>query len=123
MLTLGGLGFLVLTAWLLRGVLSGRRDGPFSAPLLLERIDALFVRYEGQRPSAAEVEQLERDASRLFRDIITGLGYLPDDWSLRVHVDELLGPVPRLHGPEGLVLGLAVFDRGLRDGSLILPRP
>lgn len=119
-------GLLTLIALLglaLGGFASRRRDGFFQAPLLRERIDALFTPFEGRQPSSAELEQLQRQASELFRDIITGLGYLPEQWSLHVHVDELLGPLPRFHGPDGQVLGLAVFDRRLRDGSLILPKP
>jgi hypothetical protein len=49
------------------------------------------------------------------------LGLLPGEWSLHVHVDELLGPIPQLHGPGGQVVGLGVFERSLVDGSLDLP--
>jgi hypothetical protein len=64
---------------------------------------------------------LTRDAQRLFENVITGLGLLPGEWSLQVRVDELPDPLPQLHGPNGQVVGLGVFERGLVDGSLDLP--
>ncbi len=112
---------LTVTGALWRAVHGRKRDGFFQAPLLGERLEPLFKPYEGRQPSAEELATLSRDARRLFEDIITGLGLLPGEWSLEVRVDELLGPLPQLHGPNGQIAGLAVFERWLVDGSLDLP--
>jgi hypothetical protein len=112
---------LITVGALLRGLHGRKRDGFFQAPLLCERMESVFLPYAGRQPSPAELVELSRDARRLFSDIITGLGLMPGPWSLQIHVDDILGPLPQVHGPGGQILGLAVFERGLIDGSIDLP--
>jgi hypothetical protein len=113
---------LVMAAGALVRALHGRkRDGFYQTPRLCERMEPVFRPYEGRQPSPAELAELSREAGRLFSDIITGLGLMPGRWSLQIHVDDILGPLPQVHGPSGQVLGLAAFERGLTDGSIDLP--
>ena len=90
-------------------------------PNLHDRIHAIFDPFEGQRVSQATLEQLEVAASRAFEDILTGVGLLPGDWKLKVHVDDVLGPIPRLHGPDGQVLEVATFEQRVRTREIELP--
>jgi hypothetical protein len=90
-------------------------------PELHERLDALLAPYEGQSLAADALRELQDRANTLFRDIVTGAGLLPDDWSVVLELDDVLGPVARLHGPDGLILGVAELERKLRDGTIELP--
>ncbi|HET7543896.1 MAG TPA: hypothetical protein VFK05_28690 [Polyangiaceae bacterium] len=96
------------------------REDVFRGPNLYARIDALFEPYAGQQLSPEIVAHLEAEADTLFRDIVTGVGLVPNHWRLLVHVDDVLGPVPRLRGPNGQLLDVADFEQRLRDGRINL---
>lgn len=91
-----------------------------SGPNLHYRIQALFEPFEGARVTPEERESLEQRADTLFRDILTGVGLVPIGWDVRVELDDVLGPVPRVHGPLGEVMAIAAFEHRLREGSLQL---
>ena len=96
-------------------------EDTYRGPHLHARVHAIFDAYDGVQLAPAELRALELRADTAFRDIITGVGLVPTGWGLRVHVDELLGPVPRIHGPDDEVLDVAEFERRLRDGEIDLP--
>jgi len=96
------------------------REDVFRGPHLRARIDAMFEPYTGQRLSADRLRALESEADVLFRDIVTGVGLVPDGWTVQVHIDDLLGPVPRLKGPDGQLLYPADFEQRIRDGRIDL---
>jgi|SRR6188768_2257140 len=114
-------GALILLGLAARIHFMRTREDVFHGPQLHARLDALFEPYVGQRPTPELVATLEAEADTLFRDILTGVGLVPNDWHLLVQVDELLGPVPRLRGPDGQLLHLADFELRLRDGRIDLP--
>lgn len=96
------------------------REDFFRGPHLHARIDAMFEPYLGQRVSEDGLRALQSQADGMFRDIMTGVGLVPDGWTLLVHVDDLLGPVPKLKGPNGQLLDVADFEQRIRDGKIDL---
>lgn len=96
------------------------REDVFRGPHLHARIDALFEPYSGQKPSPRVLALLQTEADTLFRDVMTGVGLVPNDWQLLVQVDDVMGPVPHLRGPEGQLLHIADFEQRLRDGRIDL---
>ena len=96
-------------------------NGAFSGVQLHDRIDALFEPSVGQQPTPELVASLQAEADALFRDILTGAGLVPNEWRVLVHVDDVLGPVPRIHGPNGQELQVAAFEQRLLEGTLVLP--
>lgn len=121
MLMMGALMLLAVAGLVLRGHFMRVDDDELRGPNLHERLEALLAPYEGQQPSPDALRELEVHANTVFRDAITGVGLIPNDWSLVLELDEVLGPVARLHGPGGAVLGTADFERALRDGAVSLP--
>ena len=97
------------------------REDVYRGPRLHARIDALFEPYTGQRLDPDSLRTLEAQADAMFRDIITGVGLVPEGWTLLVQLDDVLGPVPRLKGPAGQLLHVADFEQSLRDGTIDLP--
>ena len=97
------------------------REDVFRGPHLHARLDALFEPYIGQHLSSDSIQELESQADVMFRDVITGVGLLPHGWSVLVHTDDVLGPVPRMKGPDGQLLHVADFEQRLRDGRIELP--
>lgn len=98
-----------------------RRETAFRGPRLHARIDALFDAYVGQNLAPEVVAALQAEADRLFRDVLTGVGLVPNEWRLVVQIDELLGPVPRVGGPDGQLLHVADFEQRIQDGRIDLP--
>jgi hypothetical protein len=96
------------------------QEDVFRGPHLHDRLDALFDPYVGQTLDQDAIRTLQAQADELFRDIITGVGLVPDGWTVLVHIDEMLGPVPRLTGPDGELLHIADFEQRLRDGRIDL---
>lgn len=96
------------------------RQDALYGPNLYDRIQAILEPYEGQQLSRDSLVILEAEAATAFRDILTGVGLRPGRWKLRVHADEVLGPVPHVHGPEGEVMDLADFEQRLREGRIQL---
>jgi hypothetical protein len=93
----------------------------FFGPNLHDRIDAIFGPYEGTQLSQEALDTLEAEAGRAFDDILTGVGLVPEGWRLGVRLDDLLGPVPEIHGPKGQVLAVAAFEKRLRERQIELP--
>ena len=93
----------------------------FFGPNLHDRIEAIFGPYEGMQISPDALETLEAEAGRAFDDILTGVGLVFDGWTLRVRLDDLLGPIPEIHGPKGQVLAVAAFEKRLRERQIDLP--
>jgi hypothetical protein len=112
---------LTIPALGLRIYFMRQTENTYRGPHLHARLHAMFDAYDGVQLAPAELRSLELRADTAFRDIITGVGLVPTGWGLRVHLDELLGPFPRIHGPNGQVLDVAEFERRLRDGELDLP--
>ena len=94
------------------------REDVYRGPHLHARLDAIFEPYIGQALTDDHRRALEAQADTLFRDIMTGVGLVPDGWTVLVQADELLGPVPRLKGPDGKLLHVADFEQRLRDGRI-----
>jgi len=114
-------GTLVALAVALRLYFLRTRGATPRGPNLHARIDALFEPYVGQELPPEVVAALQSQADNLFRDIVTGVGLLPNDWRLLVHMDDVLGPVPRVRGPSGELLHVADFEQRLYDGRIELP--
>jgi hypothetical protein len=118
-----GLVLLVLIGTILRIRFARGHNDVLVGPQLQSRIQALFEPFEGSRLSPEGRRSLELQADAAFRDILTGVGLVPTGWSVRVTLDDVLGPVPRVHGPDGEVLTVADFERRLREGHLELADP
>jgi hypothetical protein len=93
----------------------------YFGPNLHDRIDPIFAPCEGMQLSQEALDTLEAEAGRAFDDILTGVGLVPEGWKLKVRLDDLLGPVPEVHGPKARVLALAAFEKGLRERQIELP--
>ncbi len=112
----------VLLGVFLRLFFMRQREDYFRGPHLYQRIQVLLDPFEGHALGDEELARLEAKAADEFRNVLTGVGIVPEPWVLRVHADELLGPVARVHGPAGEVLSVAEFEQRLRDGRIDLSR-
>lgn len=99
------------------------RHEAFFGPHLYAQIEAMFEPFEGKQVDDEVLIQLEREAARKFEDILNGVGLLSSGWHLKVELDDLLGPVPRIHGPNGQLLTVSAFEHRLRTGALELRTP
>jgi hypothetical protein len=115
-----GVVLLVLIGTMLRIRFARGHSDVLVGPQLHSRIQARFEPLEGARLSPEGLRSLELQADADFRDILTGVGLVPTGWSVRVVLDDVLGPVPRVHGPDGEVLTVADFEHRLREGRLEL---
>lgn len=118
-----GIVLLVLIATILGIRFGGGRDDVLVGPQLHSRLHALFEPFEGAPLSPEGLSSLELQADAAFRDILTGVGVVPTGWSVRVTLDDVLGPVPSVHGPDGEMLTVAEFEHRLREGRLKLADP
>lgn len=89
-------------------------------PRLYDRIRAILDPYEGQQLSSDSLVILQAEASTAFHDILAGVGLDAGPWKLRLHADDVLGPVARVHGPGGEVMDVADFEHRLRQGRIDL---
>lgn len=111
---------LVLVVMIVRIRFARGHNDVLVGPQLHARLQDLFAPYEGSHPTPESLQELERRADTAFRDILTGVGLVPTDWAIRVVIDDILGPVPHVHGPHGVTLTVADFEHQLREGVLDL---
>ena len=89
-------------------------------PRLHDRVQAILDPYEGQQLSPDSLVILQAEASTAFHEILAGVGLTAGPWKLRVHADDVLGPVARIHGPGGAVMAVADFEHRLKQGRIEL---
>jgi len=120
MLIFGIVAALVIVGFAIRILLMRDNEDVLRGPHLHARLDVIFEPHAGQRLSPDAVLALQARADTEFRDIMTGVGLVPDPWCVRVHLDDVLGPVPRVHGPAGQVLHVGEFEQRVLDGRIEL---
>ena len=92
------------------------------SPSLYTRIESILEPFEERQVTPEQLKQLERSVNDVFEDAITGVGLLPGEWRVSLTVDEILGPVPRMRGPNDAELRVAEFEQRLRARLIELPR-